>query len=112
MSCRALLRASMMVMSVIQGRARRSLRPCATPPHAQGTQVLGLHRGFVDTDLVRDIPGPKSTPDAVVRAAFDVLEAGAAEVAADAITRRVQRGVAAEPAADLQPPMGKAKQPR
>lgn len=75
---------------------------------AQGTQVLGLHMGFVDTDLVRDLEGPKSTPEAVVRAAFDALEAGAAEVAADDLSRAVKAGLAAEPAVYLGPPMGEA----
>jgi NAD(P)-dependent dehydrogenase (short-subunit alcohol dehydrogenase family) len=57
---------------------------------AQGTQVTALHMGFVDTDLTRGIDGPKSTPEAIVRAAFDGLEAGAEEVLADEITRQVK----------------------
>ena len=47
---------------------------------AQGTQVLGMHMGFVDTDLTREIDMAKSTPDAVVREALDALERGAEEV--------------------------------
>ena len=57
---------------------------------AQGTQVTALHMGFVDTDLTRGIDGPKSTPEAIVRAAFDGLEAGLPEVLADEITRQVK----------------------
>lgn len=68
----------------------------------QGTQVLGLHMGFVDTDLTRGLDAPKSTPDSVVRQAFDALEAGAEEVLADDATRRVKQGLAAEPAVYLQ----------
>ncbi|CAB3854518.1 SDR family oxidoreductase [Achromobacter sp. SIMBA_011] len=68
----------------------------------QGTQVLGLHMGFVDTDLTRGLDAPKSTPDSVVRQAFDALEAGAEEVLADDATRRVKQGLAAEPPVYLQ----------
>lgn len=63
----------------------------------QGTQVLGLHMGFVDTDLTRGLDAPKSTPESVVRQAFDALEAGAEEVLADDATRQVKQGLAAEP---------------
>jgi NAD(P)-dependent dehydrogenase (short-subunit alcohol dehydrogenase family) len=61
---------------------------------AQGTQVTALHMGFVDTDLTRGIEGVKSTPDAIVRAAFDGLEAGLAEVLADEMTRQVKASLA------------------
>ena len=63
---------------------------------AQGTQVLGMHMGFVDTDLTRDIDAAKSTPEAVVREALDALERGAEEVLADDITRQVKEGLSAE----------------
>jgi NAD(P)-dependent dehydrogenase (short-subunit alcohol dehydrogenase family) len=70
---------------------------------AQGTQVLGLHMGFVDTDLTRGIEGPKSTPEAIGRHAFDALEAGAEEVLADDITRQVKQGLSAQPGVYLLP---------
>jgi NAD(P)-dependent dehydrogenase (short-subunit alcohol dehydrogenase family) len=57
---------------------------------AQGTLVAGLHMGFVDTDLTRGIDMPKSTPDEIVRAAFDGLEKGAEEIIADALTAQVK----------------------
>ena len=68
----------------------------------QGTQVLGLHAGFIDTDLTQGIEMPKSTPQAIVTAAFDGLEAGASEVLADDISRMVHAGLTAEPAVYLQ----------
>ncbi|CUI91997.1 Uncharacterized oxidoreductase SAV2478 [Achromobacter xylosoxidans] len=68
----------------------------------QGTQVLGLHMGFVDTDLTRGLDAPKSTPESVVRQAFEALEAGAEEVLADDATRQVKQGLAAEPPVYLQ----------
>lgn len=65
---------------------------------AQGTQVLGLHMGFVDTDLTSGLDMPKSSPEAIVHRAFDALEAGADEVLADELTQQVKRGLSAEPA--------------
>ena len=69
---------------------RHELRP-------QGTQVLGMHVGFVDTDLTRGLDHPKSTPEAVVRRTLDALEAGADEVLADATSEQVKRGLSGEP---------------
>ena len=68
----------------------------------QGTQVVGLHAGFIDTDLTRGIDLPKSTPQAIVTAALDGLEAGASEVLADDISRAVHQGLSASPAVYLQ----------
>ena len=59
----------------------------------QGTQVTALHMGFVDTDLTRGIDMPKSTPEAIVRAAFDGLEAGADEVLADHAAQQVKQSL-------------------
>jgi NAD(P)-dependent dehydrogenase (short-subunit alcohol dehydrogenase family) len=69
---------------------------------AQGTQVLSLHMGFVDTDLTRDIEMPKATPEAIVERALDALEAGAQEVLADELTRHVKGCLSAEPAIYLE----------
>lgn len=74
---------------------RHELRP-------QGTQVLALHMGFVDTDMTRGIEAPKSSADDIVRRAFDALEAGAEEVLADELTRAVKQGLSAEPGIYLQ----------
>ena len=60
---------------------------------AQGTQVTALHMGFVDTDLTRGIEMPKSTPEAIVREAFDGLEAGVEEVLADLATQQVKQSL-------------------
>ncbi|NUZ07352.1 SDR family oxidoreductase [Piscinibacter koreensis] len=69
---------------------------------AQGTQVLGLHVGFVDTDLTAGMDVPKARPADVVATALDGLEAGASEVLADEFTRQVHRGLSAHPAVYLQ----------
>lgn len=68
---------------------------------AQGTQVLTLHMGFVDTDLTQDIQMPKATPEAIVDRALAALEAGAQEVLADDLTKQVKGGLSAEQAVYL-----------
>lgn len=64
---------------------------------AQGTQVLGVHVGLIDTDLTRGFDAPKLTPQAVVERVFAALEAGDSEVLVDELTRAVKRGLSAEP---------------
>jgi NAD(P)-dependent dehydrogenase (short-subunit alcohol dehydrogenase family) len=63
----------------------------------QGTQVLGLHVGFVDTDLTRGIDLPKLAPADVVARAYEALEAGQSEVLIDELSQNVKRGLSAEP---------------
>ncbi|UGQ48165.1 SDR family oxidoreductase [Massilia endophytica] len=63
----------------------------------QNTQVLGLHVGFIDTDLTRGLEVPKLTPEFVVTRSYEALEAGASEVAVDEFTQQVKRGLSAEP---------------
>lgn len=73
----------------------------------QKTQVVGMHVGFVDTDLTRGLDVPKSSPELIVARTFDALEAGAEEVLADEQTRAVKQGLSAEPAVYLQAPSGR-----
>ncbi len=68
----------------------------------QGTQVTGLHMGFVDTDLTRGIDAPKASAGDIVRLAFDGLEAGDGEVLADENTRRVKQSLSSPSAAYLE----------
>ncbi len=63
----------------------------------QGTQVLGLHVGFVDTDLTRGLDVPKVSAQSVVDKALDALECGASEVLADDRSQLVKRGLGANP---------------
>ena len=67
----------------------------------QGTQVLGLHVGFVDTDLTRGLDVVKVSPQSVVATALDALEAGASEVLADERAQTIKRGLTTEPAVYL-----------
>ncbi len=62
----------------------------------QGTQVVGLHVGFMDTDMTRKLDAPKLSPNDVARQALAVLEAGGEEVLADDLSRQVRQGLAAE----------------
>src|SRR5581483_7100453 len=62
----------------------------------QGTQVVGLHAGFIDTDLTRNIDAPKSSPEEIVRTTLGALERGDGQVLADEITRQVHRGLSAD----------------
>jgi NAD(P)-dependent dehydrogenase (short-subunit alcohol dehydrogenase family) len=70
---------------------------------AQRTQVLGLHVGFMDTDLMAGVNAPKVNPDDVALQTLHALVAGHEEVLADAISRDVKRGLSAEPGIYLQP---------
>ena len=63
----------------------------------QKTQVLGLHFGFIDTDLVRGLDMPKTQPEVVAQRTYNALEAGADEVMADEITQQVKQGLSATP---------------
>ena len=62
----------------------------------QGTQVVGLHAGFIDTDLTRNIDAPKSSPEEIARTTLDALERGEGQVLADEISRQVHRGLSAD----------------
>ncbi|WP_413757002.1 SDR family oxidoreductase [Streptomyces sp. MMBL 11-3] len=61
------------------------------------TLVTGLHLGAVDTDFSAGYDGPKGDPAATVRAALDGIEAGAAEVVADAWSAHVKKSLAKDP---------------
>lgn len=62
-----------------------------TELRAQGTQVVGFHAGFIDTDLTNGLEVPKARPEDVVRASYDAIEAGEEEVAADEGSRQVRQ---------------------
>jgi len=62
----------------------------------QGTQVLALHVGFVDTDLVKGLDVPKSAPAEVVGRTYDALAAGKDEIIADEGTQLVKQGLSRE----------------
>lgn len=67
----------------------------------QHTQVLGMHMGYVDTDMTNGFEVDKASPDEVVRRTLDALEAGAEEALADELARQVKQGLSAEPSVYL-----------
>jgi NAD(P)-dependent dehydrogenase (short-subunit alcohol dehydrogenase family) len=69
----------------------------------QGTQVLSLHVGFMDTDMVRNVTAPKSRPEDVVAQTLAALEAGKSEVLADDVSRRIKQHLSDEPGVYLEP---------
>jgi NAD(P)-dependent dehydrogenase (short-subunit alcohol dehydrogenase family) len=74
--------------------------------HGQGTQVLALHVGFMDTDMTAGLDVPKSSPDDVAAQVMDGLEAGDFEVLADDVSRRVRAGLSGDLAV-LYPALGR-----
>lgn len=50
---------------------------------AQGTSVHGLYAGFIDTGMIDYVDADKSTPESIVEAGLDGVEAGQAEIDAD-----------------------------
>jgi NAD(P)-dependent dehydrogenase (short-subunit alcohol dehydrogenase family) len=67
----------------------------------QGTQVLGIHAGYIDTDMVSHVDAPKSSPADIVSRTLEALERGDAEVLADDTSKQVKAGFGASPAAYL-----------
>jgi NAD(P)-dependent dehydrogenase (short-subunit alcohol dehydrogenase family) len=59
----------------------------------QGTQVSGLHVGYMDTDMTRHVSAPKSDPAVVAELALEELEAGHAEILADERSRKLRAGL-------------------
>jgi NAD(P)-dependent dehydrogenase (short-subunit alcohol dehydrogenase family) len=60
---------------------------------AQGTEVVGVHVGFVDTDLTAGFDGDKVTPQLVATKALDALEAGQPEAIVDDWSAAVKAGL-------------------
>ena len=59
----------------------------------QGTELVGVHVGYVDTDLIASFDVEKIAPSAVAVAGLDGLEAGEPEVLVDEQTREVKAGL-------------------
>lgn len=72
----------------------------------RGIQVLGLHVGFVDTDLTNGIDVPKASPGDVVSQTYDALIAGKSEIMADKGTAELKSTLAAEEPGYITPPVG------
>ncbi|MGB8406378.1 MAG: SDR family oxidoreductase [Mycobacterium sp.] len=53
---------------------------------AQGTQVVGVHAGLIETDMVSAIPAPKTSATDIAARIVEGLESGEIEVLADDVT--------------------------
>jgi NAD(P)-dependent dehydrogenase (short-subunit alcohol dehydrogenase family) len=60
----------------------------------QGTQVIAVHAGFIDTDMASIVDAPKITPQDVVSQVLQAIENGDDEVLADERTRSVKAALA------------------
>ena len=58
--------------------------------HHQGTLVVAVYAGYIDTDMAVMTNEPKISPESVAQQAFDAVEAGQIEVLADERTRTVK----------------------
>ncbi|WP_067887173.1 SDR family oxidoreductase [Nocardia vaccinii] len=72
---------------------------------AQHTQVVGVHLGFADTDMVKTMRGEKLSPRHVAQAVADGLERGEDEVPVDDLSRRVKAALSG-PVENLALPIG------
>jgi len=59
----------------------------------QGTQVTGVHLGYMDTAMAKGVNAPKISPEEVARKSFDGLEQGEYEVIVDEISAGVKLGL-------------------
>jgi NAD(P)-dependent dehydrogenase (short-subunit alcohol dehydrogenase family) len=59
----------------------------------QGTHVVGVHMGLVDTDMAAGTEAPKLSPAALAAAGLDAVESGLDEVLADEWARLVKSGL-------------------
>jgi NAD(P)-dependent dehydrogenase (short-subunit alcohol dehydrogenase family) len=61
-----------------------------TQLRGQGTLVVGVHAGYIDTDMVAAITDPKIAPEVVATQTVEALAAGREEVLADETSRNAK----------------------
>ncbi|HKU94936.1 MAG TPA: SDR family oxidoreductase [Vineibacter sp.] len=66
---------------------------------AQGTLVVGVHAGFIDTDMAAGLDVPKTSPHDIARRVLEGIEAGREEILADQRSTDVKAALARDPAA-------------
>jgi NAD(P)-dependent dehydrogenase (short-subunit alcohol dehydrogenase family) len=62
----------------------------------QRTQVVAVHVGYMDTDMIAGLPVPKSSPHDIARVVLDAVQAGESEVLADEASRRVKAALSGD----------------
>jgi NAD(P)-dependent dehydrogenase (short-subunit alcohol dehydrogenase family) len=63
----------------------------------QGTHVVGVYMGLVDTDMAAGVQAPKISPTTLAAAGLDAIESGLDEVLADDWAKFVKSGLALGP---------------
>jgi NAD(P)-dependent dehydrogenase (short-subunit alcohol dehydrogenase family) len=63
---------------------------------SQGTLVVGVHAGYIDTDMAAGVTQPKISPYDVADQTLDAVEAGHHEVLVDSISRDVRAALGAD----------------
>jgi NAD(P)-dependent dehydrogenase (short-subunit alcohol dehydrogenase family) len=61
----------------------------------QGTRVIGVHAGFIDTDMTSHLPVEKISPESVAAQTLAAVEDGSDEVLADAVSRQLRAALSA-----------------
>jgi NAD(P)-dependent dehydrogenase (short-subunit alcohol dehydrogenase family) len=69
----------------------------------QGTLVVSVHAGYIDTDMTAGVTAPKARPEDIAAALIEGLRAGSEEILADDTAKFVKAGLAADPAVYLAP---------
>ncbi len=64
---------------------------------AQGTLVVGVHAGLIDTDMAAGVEAPKVTPEQVAKAILDGVAAGHEEVLSDDPSRHIKAALSNQP---------------
>jgi NAD(P)-dependent dehydrogenase (short-subunit alcohol dehydrogenase family) len=59
----------------------------------QGTLVVGVHPGYIDTDMTAAVDAPKTTPEHVVRQVLEAVEKDQEEVLVDETGRAVKESL-------------------
>ena len=65
----------------------------------QGTHVVSVHMGLVDTDMTAGMDGQKISPASLAAAGLDAIESGADEVLGDDWSRMIKSGLTLSPSA-------------
>jgi NAD(P)-dependent dehydrogenase (short-subunit alcohol dehydrogenase family) len=60
----------------------------------QKTQVVGVHLGFADTDMVAGFPGDKLSPAQVAESVLAAVEEGRTEVLVDSVSEQFKAALA------------------
>jgi NAD(P)-dependent dehydrogenase (short-subunit alcohol dehydrogenase family) len=67
----------------------------------QGTLVIGVHPGYIDTDMAAGVDAPKSSPEEVVEMTLQAVKDGIEEVSINDEARRVKQSLSSTEAAYL-----------